>query len=246
MRIAGTATYTMALNAIRRRAMVVAGHAGERITPRRAPVELRVARIAPHPANWVSIDCARTSGADTACNVATVATLRIVAAQAGCRTRTSLDAVAHQEVADVLELSLDAVGLALLDRQTATLIMTVGAPGLRVTGLTDCGLSHRGNTVALEPGGVVAQKSLRQKTRQLRANVARRAIRSLEVALMTLEALGHGRGTRWSLRLVDHASVTRDTLPMNWPESQVLFMGEDDPLGAFGLRAGKPQRPVHQ
>jgi hypothetical protein len=62
----------------------------------------------------------------------------------------------HEEITNVFELSLDAVGLPLLDRQTAPLIVAVRTPGLRVAVLAHVGLARRGYAMTLEPGCIVA------------------------------------------------------------------------------------------
>jgi hypothetical protein len=66
--------------------------------------------------------------------------------------------MSNQEVSNVFELTLDAIGAPLLDHESTVLIVTISAPRRRVTRLTDVGLPRGSDPVAIEPCGVMTQK----------------------------------------------------------------------------------------
>jgi hypothetical protein len=99
--------------------------------------------------------------------------------------------VPYDEVTHVLELPFDIVGLSLFYEQSPALLVTIRAPSLRMTGLTDIGLAGSGHTVSFEPGSIVSQEGLRHESRQFRPDVARCAVGALEVTLVAFETFVH-------------------------------------------------------
>lgn len=160
--IAAAAADAMALDAVRRGTVIVTGHARQRIASCRTTVEVSRTDVSSHPADGMRTHRSSPRCTDAPRNVAAITTLGVVAAKAGCGSGSRLDGVSNDEIANVFELPLDAIRLALLHEQTSTLLMAIGAPGLGVAGLTDIGLARGGNPVTLEPSCIVPQEGLGQ------------------------------------------------------------------------------------
>jgi hypothetical protein len=105
----------MAANTIGGRPVIVARHAAQRIASRGTAMEFCPGRVAAHPTDGVSVDCASARGAHAALDVTVVAALRVMTTQTSARTRARFDAVPNQEIAHMLELTFDAVRFASLD-----------------------------------------------------------------------------------------------------------------------------------
>jgi hypothetical protein len=154
--------------------------------------------------------------------------------------------MAHEEIAHMLELTLDGIRSSLFDEQAAALVVTIGTPGCRMASAANGRLASRGDPMPFQPGCVVTQECLRHEATQLFANMARCAIPAFEVRLVTFEADGHGRRTDGTCPRVDHAAMAKYALPVDFLLHQVAIMREQNSVHSLGGFACKSQRSIHQ
>jgi hypothetical protein len=228
MRIATIPAHLVATDAVGSGALIVTARAEQDVAPRGRTVKTARPRVVADPARRMRIPPFDQASAHTTRQMAAVASVRRMTAQAERRLRLRFESVTGHEVAAVHETGLHGFRAPTFHAELLGRVMTAFAVGLRVTRLTQLLLLRGLDSVVLHEVSRVSQERLREQAPDLGERVTRRTLPAVPLlfVFVATEAFAHRRQRRTAR--FHHTRMTRHALPLDAFQRQVQIVIEGD------------------